>query len=175
MKRYSITNKNVVYLFQDIIWYSAIFIFIIVLLYYNLGDDMELFMLVLLLFILYFLCFNFLPVIYLYEQYSFYNKGKELILYEDKIDYNGEIILLSDIEKVKIIGTYQYFNGKKGEITSLPYNPYFYYVEISANDKRYILTSLLGFSLAEDLKEIYTNLDYENVIKWYPKIEKKHF
>lgn len=170
MKRYSITNKNVVYLFRDIIWNSAIFIFIIVLMYYNFSNDMEFFMLISLLFILYFLCANFLPVIYLYEQYMSYNKGKELILFEDKIKYEESIISISDIKKIRIIGTYQYFNGKIGEVTSLPYNPYFYYIEILTNDNIHILTSLLGFSLGDDLRELYPNLEYENVIKWYPKI-----
>lgn len=171
MKRYSITNKNVVYLFQDIIRYGIVLVFIICLVYYSIGDDIDLFMLVSLLFLLYFLCLNFFPVIYLYEQYMSYDKRKELVLYKDKIKCNEGTILLSDIEKVRIIGTYQYFNGKKGEVTSLPYNPYFYYIEVLTSDKRYILTSLLGYSLADDLKEIYKNLNYENVVRWYPKVE----
>lgn len=96
--------------------------------------------------------------------------GSLQILEKDKLIYNKENIYLKDIEKFKIFATYQHFSGINGS-TSLPYNDYFYYIElIKKNGDKKILTSLLGYDLDKDLQKKYPNIVYENIIKGFPKI-----
>lgn len=173
MKKYIITNKNIVYLFKDLIIYSVIIFCWILFLYYYIGDDWNFFIYLILFTIAPYLCIMLIPVLYIYENYEYYNKKLILKLNEDNIQYNDDIIFLSDIKKIIIYATYQYFNGKEGGVTSLPYNPYFYHIEITTRNKKYYLTSLLGFSIAEDLQEFYPHLEYEKIIKSYPLIKKE--
>lgn len=170
MKRYCVTNKSIVYLFKEIIIDTIILFLGIGGLYYYIGEDVSFFIFISLLFLLTYLCIMLIPVLYLYEKYMIYNDKLELILYNDKIKYNEEMILLSEIKKIIIVGTYQLFNKNDGGIGTLAYSPYFYYIEIVTDKKKYILTSLLGFSLEEDLRKTYPHLKYENVIKWFPTI-----
>lgn len=170
MREYRITNKNIMYLFKEVIMYAIILVLWLGFLYYYIEFDINLFVYLSLITLVVYLVMMLLPVVYLYENYDKYNNQSfTLRLEERRIVYDGKPILLSEIKKVRIIATYQYFNGRSGGVTSLPYNPYFYYIEIITEEKKYILTSLLGFSLGDDIKEMYPSLVYEE-IRAFPRI-----
>lgn len=172
MKIYKVNNKRVIReLFGDVILYTAILIVWIFFLYYYISCDIEFFSILSLATLIVYLVTILIPVLYLYENYRF-NKDTTLILEKEKIIYNKEVIKLSEIRNINIIATHQYFNGKVSEVACLAYNPYFYYIEIVMDKKKYYLTSLLGFSLGEDMRKCYPNLEYREVVRGYPLVKK---
>lgn len=173
MKKYTKTSKNILFLFKDLIIDFCLMMVIILFLFYNIGDDWNLFIFLFLLIFVFYIFIFVIPVLYLYVNYTRYN-NIELTFDENKIYYNKNIILLSEIKTINIIGTYQLFNKNDSGIGTLPYSPYFYYIEIVA-DKTYILTSLLSFSLSDDFQEFYPHLEYKKNIKSYPIIKNDYF
>lgn len=95
-----------------------------------------------------------------------------LALKENQILINENIISLEDITKMKIFATHQHFNKYVGA-TSLPYNDYFYFIELHTkkNEVKY-LTSLLSYDLDIDLKNRYPDVPVINVVKAFPLIDK---
>jgi len=174
MKKYSVTpNKK---LNRELVLYGFFMFVFIVIIYFSLNvqedsSDLEVFILLTALIALSY-CLSFLmPVFILQNNYLKYNKNTELILLEDRIIINKKEIEIESIKEVNIYATHQYFNGGAGSST-LTYNEYFYYIEIIVNDKnKYILTSLLGIELENEIKNDYPELTFNKNIKWYPLVK----
>lgn len=172
-KTYSITVKNIFHAINEVIIYCVIFIIAIVALYiYLYEDDPEAFFLVSFLVLVSNIGIIILPVFILYLNYKKYSKKTILVLEKEKFLVNNTDILLKEIKKIKIYATHQHFSGNNGA-TSLPYNDYFYYIEVAlySGEKLY-LTSLLGYNLDKDIQEMYPHIHIESIIKSYPIIRK---
>lgn len=133
-------------------------------------EDVELFILLSSLSIICYCILFVLPVFILQENYLKYNKEIELILLNDHIEINKEVIKIEFIKEVNIYATHQYFSGYVGA-TALIYNEYFYYMEIiTYENRRYILTSLLGIELDEVIRKTYPELTFNEKVHWFPLI-----
>lgn len=171
MKTFSTKTNNFIYLMQDVIIYTAIIIAFECFLYYYLsGGDEESFAFLSFLILLVYLGTTLIPALILYFNYRKYNKNTILIIAKDNIKIDEIIIEISTIEEIIITATYQHFDEYKGA-TSLPYNDYFYYINVCLKEnKNFYLTSLLGYELDKELKKQFPNLSFRNQIKSFPKI-----
>ena len=171
-KTYSITVKNIFHAINEMIIYCVISIIAIVALYmYIFEDDSETFFLISFLVLVANIGIIILPVLILYLNYEKYNKKTILVLEKEKILVNNTGVLLNEIEKIKIYATHQHFSGNNGA-TLLPYNDYFYYIEVVLySGKKLYFTSLLGYGLDKEVQKRYPNIPTENVIKSYPLIK----
>lgn len=172
MKIFSIKTNNIIYLMQDVIIYTVIIIAFECFLYYYLsGSDKELFFFLSFLILLVYLGAILLPALILYSNYRKYNKNTVLTIEKENIKINGINIEISAIKEIVITATYQHFSEHKGA-TSLPYNDYFYYIDICLKEnENFYLTSLLGYELDKELKKQFPILHFRNQIKSFPKIK----
>ena len=165
-----ITAKNVIYLFQEVILYSIFFLIADYLLYIYLLDEIRLFALLFLLILFIYLGTILLPVLFLYFNYLKFDKNKTIILKKDLILINELSIPVDSIERIIITATYQHFDENAG-VTTLPYNDYFYYVQIYIKNKEvFLITSLLDYNIDKELKNQYSQLTFINRIKSYPLV-----
>jgi len=112
----------------------------------------------------------FLPVYILHKNYL-KTKYKLLRIQENRADINECIITGTDIEKIKIYASYQHFDGLVG-VSALPYNDYYYYVELHLNEGKIItLTSLLDYKLDKILKENFKDVIFIEVVTSFPMIQ----
>lgn len=171
MKKYRMCNKNTYFLFQEVLIDFIVLVFTTVFLWYFFEDEIELFVVIFVILFSVFVGLIFLPVLYLYENYSKYNKNLMVLFHENSVVINDEEMPIFEIIDVNIYGTYQLFNKNDGGIGTLAYNPYFYYLEINLKaNRRIILSSILGQSIKDDMMSYYPKLNYKNNIKSFPKI-----
>ena len=112
-------------------------------------------------FIFYFLVL-FLPVIILHVNYLNNNKHKIIIIEQNKLTIDDVIYSGENIDKVNIYASRQHFNDSVGA-SALPYNDYYYYLEVCLKDGKQInLSSLLDYKIDEIFKE---NFKFVNIIK----------
>jgi len=111
----------------------------------------------------------FLPVYILHANYL-KNSHNILKVEENWADINGSITPGNDIEKVKIFATYQHFDGLVG-VTALPYNDYYYYVELHLKEGKIIrMTSLLDYKLDKILQKHFKDVVFIEVVTPFPMI-----
>lgn len=155
---------------NEVIIYGVIsVIFISFLFNYLYEDDFETFFFLTVLILVVYFGAAVLPVVMLYTNYIKFNKKTILVLEKDKILVNQKSIYLNEIKKIKIYATHQHFSGHNG-VTSLPYNDYFYYIEVITDDAKNILTSLLSYDLDKDLLKEYPSIPIQNVVRAFPII-----
>ena len=118
--------------------------------------------------VLYFVVF-FTPVVLLHTNYL-KSKLNSIKIEQNKLEIDGNQIVSNDIEKIKIVATYQHFDKMVGA-SALPYNDYYYYVEIYLNNGQSLkLTSLLDYKIDEILKKFLSDVKFTNVISSYSYI-----
>lgn len=162
-----VSSKSQFRVLRELIFISA-FYFCCMIFFY-LKVEFGLFKVVFLsTFVFYFIGF-FLPVYVLHANYL-KNKYNLLKIEENRAEINGCIATGNDIEKVKIFATYQHFDGLVGG-TALPYNDYYYYVELHLKEGKIIrLTSLLDYKLDKILQKHFKDVAFIDVVTPFPLI-----
>ena len=106
-------------------------------------------------FLLYLLIFL-LPVIILHINYLNNNKYQNVIVEKNKLILNN--ILYNEIEQINIFATHQHFNDSVG-VSALPYNDYYYYLEICLKGgEKIILSSLFDYKIDEIFKKNFESV-----------------
>lgn len=170
--KYSITAKNIFHAINETMIYVVISVLAIIALYaYIFKEDPGVFFFLTFLILAANTLIFILPVLILYQNYQNYNRNTILVVKHNVIIIDKEILSLKEIKKFNIHATHQHFSRNNG-VTSLPYNDYFYYIEIVLNNgkKRYA-TSLLGYNLDKELQKKYPSIPVKNVITSYPLIK----
>lgn len=109
-------------------------------------------------FFLYILAF-FLPVVILHFNYLSHSKYENIAIEENKLRINKDLFINSDIDQINIFATNQHFNDSVG-VSALPYNDYYYYIEICLKTgDRIILTSLLDYKMDLIIKENFKSIN----------------
>ena len=170
--KYSITAKNIFYAIDEMMIYVVLSVLAIIALYaYIFKEDPSVFFFITFLILAANTLIFILPVLILYQNYKKHNRNTILILKQNEMIINKETLSLKEIKMFNIHATYQHFSGNNG-VTSLPYNDYFYYIEIVLNnEKKIYATSLLGYNLDKELQKKYPSILVKNVITSYPLIK----
>jgi len=151
-----ITLKSQLSALKELIIISMVYYGLVYFLYLN--AEFDLFKLLFLsTFVFYFIAFV-LPVMVLHINYL--NNTYKLVRVEhNKIITNYTIYRESDIDKIRIYATAQHFSDSVGA-SALPYNDYFYYLEIELKDGEKIkLSSLIDYKIDKIIKENFKSIE----------------
>lgn len=152
---------------RELIIISIAYIGLMIFIYVNF--DFELFKILFLSILCLYSIAYFMPVFVLHRNYL-KSKLNSIKIEENKIEIDGNQIVSNEIEKIKIVATYQHFDKMVG-VSALPYNDYYYYVEICLNNGQSLkLTSLLDYKIDEILKKFLSDVKFTNVISSYSYI-----
>ncbi|WP_370901305.1 hypothetical protein [Chryseobacterium gossypii] len=109
-------------------------------------------------FIFYFLVL-FLPVIILHINYLNNNVYKNIVIEQNKLIIDNLVYKEDNIDKINIYATRQHFSDSVG-VSALPYNDYYYYLEVCLKDGRQInLSSLLDYKIDKIFKENFKSIN----------------
>lgn len=171
MKTFEITLRTVTYAFKDVIITTVLYLALLFWFGYDLHpDDNSVFMWAVLISIAFYLAAIPIPALVLFLNYWSKGSTRELIVNNDSFLINGEQINFSDIKQVVIVGTYQHFNPPVG-VATLPYNDYFYYIKLfTISGQEIVLTSLLGYRLDSEMKNLLAIEKFEQDIKAFPTV-----
>src|SRR5690606_15290158 len=151
-----ITLKSQLSALKELIIISMVYYGLVYFLYLN--AEFDLFKLLFLsTFVFYFIAFV-LPVMVLHINYL--NNTYKLVRVEhNKIITNYTIYRESDIDKIRIYATAQHFSDSVGA-SALPYNDYYYYLEIELKDGEKIkLSSLIDYKIDKIIKENFKSIE----------------
>ena len=151
-----ITLKSQLSALKELIIISMVYYGLVYFLYLN--AEFDLFKLLFLsTFVFYFIAFV-LPVMVLHINYL--NNTYKLVRVEhNKIITNNTIYRESDIDKIRIYATAQHFSDSVGA-SALPYNDYYYYLEIELKDGEKIkLSSLIDYKIDKIIKENFKSIE----------------
>ncbi len=155
-----ISLKSQLYALKDLIIISLVYFGLI--LYFYLKVEFNLFKILFLsTFFLYLLIF-FLPVIILHINHLNNNKYQCVIIEKNKLVLDDISYNIDKIDQINIFATYQHFNNSVG-VSALPYNDYYYYLEICLKGgEKIILSSLLNYKIDKNFKE---NFEFIKIIE----------
>lgn len=151
-----ISLKSQLSALKELIIISMVYYGLVYFLYLN--AEFDLFKLLFLsTFVFYFIAFV-LPVMVLHINYL--NNTCKLVRVEhNKIITNNTIYRESDIDKIRIYATSQHFSDSVGA-SALPYNDYYYYLEIVLKDGEKIkLSSLIDYKIDKIIKENFKTIE----------------
>lgn len=149
-----ISLKSQLYALRDLIITSIVYFMLIYFLYIN--TEFDLFKILFLSTFAYYLLLFLLPVTVLHINYL-RNTSKDIRVEENKLTIKENIIYRSDIEKIRIYASSQHFSGNVG-VTALPFNDYYFYLEIKLkNGEKINLSSLLDYKIDKIIKENFKN------------------
>lgn len=164
----TVSSKSQFRLLKELIFISAFYFCSMI--FFFLKVEFGLFKIIFLSTFVFYFIGLFLPVYVLHINYL-KTKCKSLIIEKNKAIFNGYTITETDIEKIKIYASYQHFDGLVG-VSALPYNDYYYYVELHLNNGKTIeLTSLLEYNLDTILKENFKDVIFIEVVTSFPMIK----
>jgi len=154
-----ISIRSQLYALRELSIISAVYIFCMYFLYVK--TEFDLFKILFLsTFVFYFLVLL-LPVLILHVNYLC-NQHKNIKIEYDMLIVDDRIYSGSDIDRINVFASYQHFNDSVG-VTALPYNDYYYYLEICLKDGKQInLSSLIDYKIDEIIKK---NLQSVNVVE----------
>ena len=146
-----ISLKSQLYALRDLIITSIVYFILIYFLYIH--AEFDLFKILFLSTLAFYLIVFLLPVFVLHINYLS-NAYRSIKVEENKITPNENTIYRkNDIEKIRIYASSQHFSGNVG-VTALPFNDYYYYVEIELkNGEKINLSSLLDYKIDRIIKE----------------------
>ncbi|MGU9938521.1 hypothetical protein ACNFNZ_08120 [Empedobacter brevis] len=163
---------NIPEVIKLIIIYSLINIGIIYYIFTYLKNDINVFIFISSIILLFYFVFIILPVIILYNNYTSKTKNIFLVLKDDSLIINDKTIYINDIKNITINGTYQHFKGLgSGGVSTLPYNDSFFFLQIYVDNQVYYISSLLSYDLDIILMKKYPNINYDKKINSFPLIK----
>lgn len=151
-----ISIRTQLYVLRELIVISIIYFGIMSFLY--LYNDFGLFKIIFLSTFVFYLIVFLLPVVILHINYL-KNQYKTVKIDEKKLIINDTIYQENDIYKIIIYATAQHFNNSIG-VTALPYNDYYYYVEVYLKSGESInLSSLIEYKIDKLIKENFKAIE----------------
>jgi hypothetical protein len=148
---YSISINNQLFNLRELSFVTLGFILFIIFVIYLFGLDNPKIYLIIIALVVAYLVLALIPVVLIHNNYL--NKTeKKVFIKPDIITINGNLINSNQIQEIKIFATSQRLN-KGGGAYSLPYNDYYYYIQIISQDGNiHYLSSLLDYNIDKIVK-----------------------
>jgi len=151
-----ITLKSQLYALKELIVISLVYFGFIFFLFVKV--EFNLFKILFLSTLFLYLLVFFLPVIILHINYLEKNKYKCLLIDKNKLILGDVPYSIDNIEEINIFATYQHFNDSVG-VSALPYNDYYYYLEICLNDGgKIFVSSLFHYKIDKIFKDNFSSI-----------------
>lgn len=151
-----ISLKSQFFALKELIVISLFYFGFICFLYIKV--EFDLFKIVFLSTFLIYLLLFFLPVILLHTNYLNKNKYQQVIINKNKLILDDVLYNIDEINQINVFATYQHFNSSVG-VSALPYNDYYYYLEICLKDGgKIILSSLINYKIDKIFKDNFDSI-----------------
>ena len=151
-----ISFKSQFYALREIIIISIVYFGLLCLLY--LKAEFGLFKVLFFATFIFYLIVLLLPVIVLHVNYL-NSEFRCIRVEQNKLTINNYVYTDNDIEKIKIYATSQHFKNYVGAY-ALPYNDYYYYIELNLkNGEEINLPSLFDYKIDEIFKQNFSTVE----------------
>ncbi|MEN2436854.1 hypothetical protein AAH994_15680 [Weeksellaceae bacterium A-14] len=154
-----ISLKSQLYALRELIIISIIYFGLIYFLY--LKAEFDLFKILFLSTLVFYFIVFLLPVIILHMNYL-NNTYRHIKIEQNQLTINNITYARSEIDKIKIYATSQHFSDSVG-VSALPYNDYYYYVEIRLKSgKKINLSSLIDYKIDKIIRDNFKTIELIN-------------
>lgn len=151
-----ISLKSQLYALRELIIISIVYFGLMYFLYLN--AEFDLFKILFLSTLVFYFIIFLLPIIILHINYL-NNTYNHIKIEQNRLKINNIIYVGNDIDKIKVYATSQHFSDSVGAST-LPYNDYYYYVEICLKDgKKINLSSLIDYKIDKIIRENFKTIE----------------